>query len=208
MNPDQTAPVGAVWSGFIVFVSMIKSNLKWIWIYAADVTSRYFQDKNIDKIRMKHYESQHSAGYTQSSLIRFYYVYHCNTSFLTSHQDCCSNGWILVYLFLLLYIPSQQLWSWRDGQFTYPHFFLGKLEVLQVHTFAFACNWQQPFLNYSAEGRRMTVEIISWSISTKVWDRAGIKLATPGSAVRHTSVARHITDCAMRPGKWMKTVKS
>ena len=29
---------------------------------------------------------------------------------------------------LLLYVPSQQLWSLRDGQFTLPHFFLGKLE--------------------------------------------------------------------------------
>ena len=29
---------------------------------------------------------------------------------------------------LLLYVPSQQLWSWRDGQFTLPRFFLGKLE--------------------------------------------------------------------------------
>ena len=28
----------------------------------------------------------------------------------------------------------------------------------------------------------------------------GIKLATPGSAVRHASVARHVTDCATRPG--------
>ena len=46
----------------------------------------------------------------------------------------------------------------------------------------------------------MTVEIISLSISTKVWDRAGIELATPGSAVRHASVARHVTDCATRPG--------
>ena len=46
----------------------------------------------------------------------------------------------------------------------------------------------------------MTVEIISWSISTKVWYRAGIELATPGSAVRHASVARHVTDCATRPG--------
>ena len=45
----------------------------------------------------------------------------------------------------------------------------------------------------------MTVEIISWSISTKVWDRAGIKLVTPGIAVRHASVARHVTYCAMRP---------
>ena len=46
----------------------------------------------------------------------------------------------------------------------------------------------------------MTVEIISWSISTKVWDRVGIELATPGIAVRHASVARHVTDCATRPG--------
>ena len=34
----------------------------------------------------------------------------------------------------------------------------------------------------------MAVEIISWSISTKVWYRAGIELATPGYAVRHVSV--------------------
>ena len=47
----------------------------------------------------------------------------------------------------------------------------------------------------------MTVEIISWSISTKVWDRTGIELATPGSAVRHASVARHVTDCATWPGR-------
>ena len=45
----------------------------------------------------------------------------------------------------------------------------------------------------------MTVEIISWSISTKVLDRAGIKLATPGSAVRLASVARHITNIATLP---------
>ena len=45
----------------------------------------------------------------------------------------------------------------------------------------------------------MTVEIISWSISTKVWDRAGIELATPGSAVKLVSVARYVTECATRP---------
>ena len=58
----------------------------------------------------------------------------------------------------------------------------------RAHTFA--CNWQQPFMNDSAEGRRMTVEIISWSISTKVWDRAGIELATPGSAVKGCKIFR------------------
>ena len=35
----------------------------------------------------------------------------------------------------------------------------------------------------------------------KVWDWAGIDLATPGSAVRLASVARHVTDCTTRPGK-------
>ena len=39
----------------------------------------------------------------------------------------------------------------------------------------------------------MTVEIISWSISTKVCDWAGIELATPGTAVRHATVVRHAT---------------
>ena len=32
-----------------------------------------------------------------------------------------------LFLFFFLYIPSQQLWSWWDGQFTLPHFNLGKL---------------------------------------------------------------------------------
>ena len=70
----------------------------------------------------------------------------------------------------------------------------------RAHTFA--CNWQQPFMNDSAEGRRMTVEIISWSISTKVWDQAGIELATPGSAVSFASVTGQVTDCATRPTMW------
>ena len=49
--------------------------------------------------------------------------------------------------------------------------------VLCAHTFA--CNWQQSFLNNSAEGRRITVEIISWSTSTKVQDRVGIESRDP-----------------------------
>ena len=31
------------------------------------------------------------------------------------------------------------------------------------------------------------------------WDRAGIELAPPGYAVRHASVARHVTDFVTRP---------
>ena len=34
----------------------------------------------------------------------------------------------------------------------------------------------------------------------KVWDRAWSQLATPGSSVRHASVARHVNDCTKRPG--------
>ena len=108
---------------------------------------------------------------------------------------------IFFFFVLLLYVPSQQLWSFRDGHLTtlFSWASLNKqLTSNRAHTFA--CNWQQPFMNDSAEGRRMTVEIISWSISTKVWDRAGIELATPGSTVSFTSVTRHVTDCATRPG--------
>ena len=43
---------------------------------------------------------------------------------------------------------------------------------------------------------RMTVEIISWSISTKVWYWARDQTRDPGSAFRHVSAVRHVTDCA------------
>ena len=36
----------------------------------------------------------------------------------------------------------------------------------------------------------------------KVWDKAGIQVATPGSAVRLASVAIQVTDCATRPGHY------
>ena len=48
----------------------------------------------------------------------------------------------------------------------------------------------------------MTIEIISRSISTKVWERAGIQLGIPGSSVRCASVVRHVTECATLPGQW------
>ena len=75
-------------------------------------------------------------------------------------------------------------------------------QVICAHTFA--RNRKQTFLNASVEGRRMTVEIISWSISRIVWDQVGIELVTPESAARHVSVVRHVTDCASRPGQDMR----
>ena len=50
----------------------------------------------------------------------------------------------------------------------------------------------------------MTVEMISCSIFTKVWDWAEIELATPRSAVRQVSAARHVNYCATRPGQVLK----
>ena len=43
--------------------------------------------------------------------------------FINNNSVTC----LFVCLFvLLLYVPSQQLWSWRDCQFTLPHFFPGQ----------------------------------------------------------------------------------
>ena len=48
MDQDQTAPLGAVWSGIILFASMNISSLKFTWINAADIKSKqHFQDKKI-----------------------------------------------------------------------------------------------------------------------------------------------------------------
>ena len=45
------------------------------------------------------------------------------------HMFTCILFFFFFFFFvLLLYVPSQQLWSLRDGQFTLPHFFLGRLE--------------------------------------------------------------------------------
>ena len=47
MDPDQTAPLGAVWSGFILFASMKNFLSEMHLMYAVDVKSRrQLQDKN------------------------------------------------------------------------------------------------------------------------------------------------------------------
>ena len=55
----------------------------------------------------------------------------------------------------------------------------------------FACNWHNP--SWISRRRRMTVENISWSNSTKVRDQARIKLMASGSAIRLA------TDCPLGP---------
>ena len=50
------------------------------------------------------------------SSIRLDQSFVCN--FLSTPKFC--------FLFLLLYVPCQQLWSLWDGQFTLPHFFPGQ----------------------------------------------------------------------------------
>ena len=53
MDPDQTAPKGAVRLGFIVFPSMIKSSLKCSLIYAADVKRIFSAGEKNGRIRVK-----------------------------------------------------------------------------------------------------------------------------------------------------------
>ena len=44
-------------------------------------------------------------------------------------ETITARGFVCLFLFVLLrYVPSQQLWSWRDGQLHNHTFFLGKLE--------------------------------------------------------------------------------
>ena len=107
---------------------------------------------------------------------------------------------ILFWFGLLLYFPVNSYGHVGTVSSCNHTFFPGKFEQVVnqyvVHILSLSCNWQQPFLNESAELRRMTIGIILWWISTKVWDGAGIELAAPGSAVRHASVVRHVTNCA------------
>ena len=67
------------------------------------------------------------------------------------------------------------------------------LSVIQysVHILSLVTDNNPPWISGR---RRMTVEIISWSIPTKVCDLAKNKLMIPGSAVELA------TDCATRPG--------
>ena len=102
------------------------------------------------------------------------------------------------YLFdLMLNVPVNSYGHVEMVSSPNPNIFLSKLDLVVNQYFVHhtcACNLE------SAEGRRMSIEIISWSISTWVWDLAGITLATPGSAVRHVSAVKHVTDCPTQPG--------
>ena len=97
---------------------------------------------------------------------------------------------------LKLYLPVN---SYGHVEMVSSHnqtFFLGKLDQAVNQYFVYIISLvvdNNPF--ESAEGRKMATEIISRSISGKVWDRAGIELAALGYA------GRQVTDCSMRPGK-------
>ena len=66
---------------------------------------------------------------------------------------------VFVFVCFVALRPSQQLWSWGGRSVHLTTLFPGQawtswLPV--ICAFTFTCNWQQPFLNESAEGRRMT----------------------------------------------------
>ena len=119
----------------------------------------------------------------------------------------CLQSLFMSMIFFVCWFTSQvnsygHGWTVSSPKHTFSWAGLNKrLTSNSSHTFAW--NWQQPFLNESAEEWRMTIEIISWSISTKVWDQAGINLGITGSAVRCASVARHVTHCATLPSVYV-----
>ena len=67
-----------------------------------------------------------------------------------------AGWWFVCLLILLLYVPSQQLWSWRDGQFNLPYFFLGRLmkAVYQkfVHILSLVTDNSPYWMNQRKEG--------------------------------------------------------
>ena len=85
---------------------------------------------------------------------------------------------------LLLYVPLNSYGCVGSVSSQNHIFFLGKLEQA-VH---------QYFVHIRS---LVTDSNPSWMNQRK----GGIKLATPGSAVRLASVVRHVTDCPMRPSE-------
>ena len=85
---------------------------------------------------------------------------------------------------LLLYIPVNSYGPVVIFSLPNHTFFLGKLEQAVNQYFVYVISLVND--NNSTWIKNMTVEIISWSISMKVWDQARIKLTTSGSVVKYT----------------------
>ena len=138
-----------------------------------------------DYITVDYISNVHVRKLFECNIVIIFLYISLNTFFRHETQTIC---------FVAL-CPSQQLWSW--GMVSPPNHTFSCVNKRLTSTYL-RLQLTTTLLK-SVEGRRMAVEIISWSISMKVWDRAWIKLATPGCPVRHASVARHVTDSTMCP---------
>ena len=49
--------------------------------------------------------------------------------------------------------------------------------------------------------RELRTAVREWACC-KVWKRDRIELVTPGSAVKHVSAVRHVTNCATQAGRY------
>ena len=104
-------------------------------------------------------------------VVDFYLV--CDFFYHFSQKYENHSLYVFSFCFVEVLRPSQQLWSSRDGQFTKPYFWLnGNTSTSCIY---FCLNLRQPFLNQRKEeyDRKMTIEIISWSISKKGWEQPG-----------------------------------
>ena len=157
----------------------------------------WWKDSNVLSLYVHRYVT---CNYTINPYPAIFFV----RKILSAFYICCIYSSFVLFG-LVLYIPvNSYVHVWTVSSPNHTFFWASLTKRLTSTLCTYFCLYLTTTLLESAEGRRMAVEIISWSISAKVWDRAGIKLATPGSAFRHVSAVRHVTDCATRPSAYIQ----
>ena len=99
-----------------------------------------------------------------------------------------------LFVFDLILYASVNSYGHDEELSSHTYFYLSKLDEAVNQYFVHILSLVTDKNPRIGSRRRITVEIISWSISMKVWEWVVIELGTPGSAVRH------ITNCATRFG--------
>ena len=130
---NRKYPIGVFQYHIGVFLrrTSIGGGLIYWWYMYIEIAFRYLFVFTVGK-RLK----SHTSTLKHSKLCICYCLYEIMCRYTLSGRQlgyklCLMqiiNGHTVCLLVLLLYVPSQQLWTWWDGQFTKPHFFLGKLE--------------------------------------------------------------------------------
>ena len=112
VDPDQTAPIGAVCSGSTLFASILNSS---------EMVGNYLQQTtSADNIFRRIFFAWlfFSCWFFFFKIIFLKFLAGIPDNLLGSRSGLIFCWMVCLFVCLLLYIPSQQLWSWQDGQFT------------------------------------------------------------------------------------------